>query len=69
MMEVDWDADRISAIQPCNESEGYVVRVVDKFHYRDFRQSVAKYVRKNHVRSTHNWLMKTVELNTWREDV
>lgn len=30
-------------------SEGYVVRLADRFHYKDFRRSVAKYVRKNHV--------------------
>jgi len=32
-----------------HDSEGYVVRVADDFHYKDFRRSVAKYVRANHV--------------------
>lgn len=31
---------------PC---EGYVVRLTDGFRYRDFRRSVAKYVRPDHV--------------------
>lgn len=31
------------------QSEGYVVRLADRFHYKDFRRSVAKYVRKGHV--------------------
>lgn len=29
--------------------EGYVVRLASSFHYKDFRYSVAKYVRANHV--------------------
>lgn len=32
-----------------DECEGYVVRVADEFHYREFRTKVAKYVRANHV--------------------
>lgn len=37
-------------------NEGYVVRVADKFEYRAFRKSVAKFVRENHVQETvHNW--------------
>lgn len=31
------------------ESEGYVVRNAAKFHYKDFRNNVAKYVRAGHV--------------------
>lgn len=38
-----------------NELEGYVVRVADSFHYRDFKSSVAKYVRKNHIQTTKHW--------------
>jgi hypothetical protein len=34
---------------PGDEMEGYVVRIADSFHYRDFSKSVAKYVRKEHV--------------------
>jgi hypothetical protein len=51
-----WDEDRIKAFKvpekPCgigDEMEGYVVRIADSFHYRDFSKSVAKYVRKEHV--------------------
>lgn len=42
-----------------NECEGYVVRVADKFHYRDFSTSVAKFVRENHVQ-THHWKFQRV---------
>jgi hypothetical protein len=32
------------------EQEGYVIRLADGFQYDDFKQSVGKFVRKNHVR-------------------
>lgn len=38
--------------------EGYVIRVSDSFHYSQFKTSVGKYVRENHVQDTvHNWRM------------
>ena len=37
------------------KSEGYVIRVADSFKYGEFRKSVAKYVRKNHVQTTKHW--------------
>lgn len=47
-----WD-DKLAAILPSQgklvQGEGYVVRLADRFHYRAFRTSVAKYVRKDHV--------------------
>jgi hypothetical protein len=47
-----WD-DRLAAILPSQgklvTGEGYVVRLDDRFHYKDFRRSVAKYVRAGHV--------------------
>ncbi|WP_232968492.1 RNA ligase family protein [Pseudomonas putida] len=36
--------------------EGYVVRLADDFDYRDFRNSVAKFVRKGHVQTTKHWM-------------
>jgi len=39
-----------------NECEGYVVRVSQSFHYREFRQNLAKFVRKGHVgEAAHHW--------------
>lgn len=35
--------------------EGYVVRLADSFEYKNFKNSVAKYVRKNHVTSNVHW--------------
>lgn len=38
------------------DHEGYVIRVASEFSYGSFRNSVAKYVRENHVAKTvHNW--------------
>ena len=36
--------------------EGYVVRVADAFPYGDFRHCVAKYVRRDHVRTVKHWM-------------
>jgi hypothetical protein len=41
--------------KPFDMHEGYVVRLEDSFHYKDFAQSVAKYVRKDHVTSNEHW--------------
>jgi len=39
--------------------EGYVVRVVDSFHLRDFSSVVGKWVRPNHVaKTTHHWRLR-----------
>lgn len=35
--------------------EGYVVRSASSFEYKDFKTSVAKYVRANHVQSQKHW--------------
>ena len=46
--------------------EGYVVRLTDGFSYRDFRRSVAKYVRKGHVQTAqHHWSAQPVVPNTF----
>jgi hypothetical protein len=37
------------------EHEGYVIRLSDSFHYRNFRNSLGKYVRKNHVQTIQHW--------------
>lgn len=49
---------------PC---EGYVVRVANEFHYKDFKNCVAKYVRANHVTTDEHWLNKPVSPNKLRK--
>lgn len=45
------------------KQEGYIVRVADAFPYGAFRKSIAKYVRKGHVQTTHNWKQRAVIKN------
>lgn len=47
--------------------EGYVVRVADQFHYRDFKNSVGKYVRAAHVTTDDHWLHGEVIPNLIRK--
>lgn len=44
--------------------EGYVIRNVEAFPYKDFRREVAKYVRKGHVQTSEFWMTKPVIPNT-----
>ena len=37
------------------QTEGYVVRLADSFHYDNFSTSVAKFVRKGHVQTDKHW--------------
>lgn len=46
-----------------NKCEGYVVRLAGSFNYEDFKTSVAKYVRKNHVQTDEHWMTKPIERN------
>lgn len=45
----------IFTIMDHENHEGIVCRLADEFHYDDFSKSVAKAVRKNHVRSDEHW--------------
>jgi hypothetical protein len=38
-----------------NTDEGLVVRVADSFSYRDFKSSIAKWVRAGHVQTVSHW--------------
>jgi len=62
-----WDEARFREIQletyhgdPC---EGYVVRIAGQFPFREFRNVVAKYVRKGHVHTHGHWMRQAIELN------
>lgn len=51
-----WDERAIRSIPlDTDKQEGYVVRVADAFPYRDFRMSVAKFVRENHIQTHERW--------------
>lgn len=52
-IELDWETH-----------EGYVIRNAHSFHYKDFRNNVAKYVRKDHVQTIkHHWMGQPVVPN------
>jgi hypothetical protein len=53
--------------EPLQEREGYVVRLADGFAYKDFRKSVAKWVRKNHVQTDAHWMHGPVVANGLQE--
>jgi tRNA splicing ligase len=45
------------------ECEGYVVRDRAGFRVKNFRKSVAKYVRSNHIQTDKHWMHQTVVPN------
>lgn len=58
LWEGEWNEAAICSIcddlNP-NQTEGYVVRLADSFHYDNFSTSVAKFVRKGHVQTDKHW--------------
>lgn len=43
--------------------EGYVVRLADQYSYDAFQQSVAKWVRPNHVQTDQHWMQAEIVAN------
>lgn len=65
-----WDAKTIRDLEVDTEkSEGYVVRLASGFQFDDFKQSVAKWVRKNHVQTDEHWMHSEIVSNRLREGV
>ncbi len=60
-----WDDGLVDEFIPADTSrrEGFVVRIADSFHYAQFRNSVAKWVRPNHVQTAHGWKRKKLVHN------
>lgn len=62
-----WDMDKINEITSkvnTDEMEGYVIRLKDSFHYSEFKNSVCKYVRKNHVQTSNHWTSEKLIKNS-----
>ena len=58
-----WDEALIRGLtEESDRVEGYVVRLRSSFSYRDFRTSVAKFVRNDHLRTPERW-SRQVEAN------
>lgn len=64
-----FDAEAITAaFRPYQAShEGYVVRLERGFHYSAFRKSTAKWVRKEHVTTSHHWKFEKLVPNLLKE--
>ncbi len=59
-----WDEKQMRSLQFDTDSvEGYVVRLADGFAYEAFADSVAKWVRPNHVQSDTHWMHAAVVAN------
>ena len=58
--------DSVAKSQLGGDREGYVVRLASSFHYRAFRRSVAKYVRKDHVQTDDHWKTQEIVPNKLR---
>lgn len=59
-----WDERLIRSIQlDTAKQEGYVVRLADSFHYKDFRHAVGKFVRAQHVQTHGHWMRQSVTPN------
>jgi len=46
-----------------NENEGFVIRNVNEFKYKDFSKNVGKFVRKGHVQNNKHWMFSKIERN------
>ncbi len=61
-----WDENLIKGLYSQDKREkmeGFVVRSVEKFSYFEFGKNVAKFVRKEHVGTSHHWMFNSVEKN------
>lgn len=68
-----WESSKVKACgsgfstaSPGDIKEGYVVRLASSF--TDFENSVAKFVRANHVQSSEHWMRQAVIPNQLRKD-
>jgi len=52
-----------SIVLDTKKQEGYVVRLADGFHFTEFTQSVAKWVRSNHVSTDKHWMHTEITPN------
>lgn len=53
-----WDEQKIRDLEKdlvWEKDEGYIVRLADSFPYSQFRQSLAKFVRRGHVQTAKHW--------------
>ena len=61
----EWDEKAIRKLSSVvtEGQEGYVVRLADGFEYTDFKGSLAKFVRANHVTTDKHWKAQAIVPN------
>jgi hypothetical protein len=65
----DFDHATLEKTMDFTKQEGYVIRPVDKFTLTSFPYVVGKYVRREHVATSHvHWTRRKIEWNGWREE-
>ena len=58
-----WNENKIKNIADnldLEKQEGFVVRNVEQFHYDNFKQNIAKWVRSNHVQTDEHWMYRNI---------
>lgn len=58
---------KLSKTLDTTKHEGFVVRVTDSIHHDEFKNRLAKWVRKNHVQTDEHWMSKPVVPNQLKE--
>lgn len=53
-------AQEITAGLDTTTQEGCVVRLAGRFHYNEFRRSLAKWVRRGHVQTDKHWMFSQI---------
>lgn len=65
-----WSEDAVKKVidsLDLDRQEGVVVRRRAAFEVKDFRNSIAKWVRKNHVQTDQHWMHAQPKENDWRQ--
>jgi len=62
-----WDEKWIRSYPLRDGMEGYVIRLARSFDFAEFRKVVGKYVRANHVQTTHHWKSQMVQPNRLKD--
>jgi hypothetical protein len=57
-----WNEKLIKSLN-IEDTEGYVIRVARAFEFAEFRKVIGKYVRPNHVQTTHHWKSQKIQAN------
>jgi hypothetical protein len=62
-----WNEDKIQELWTTerngDQMEGYVVRLAEPIHYRNWTMSTAKYVRHDHIQTDQHWMAEAIVRN------